>query len=147
MPPESDRNFDTAAYVLHEHLTITNVCSIMRTMETLVEREYTHSGKRYVPVTVCYHRDGSLSPLSFGWEGREYTVDRILDHHREASLIAGATGIRYICRVLGRQLSLWDEGDRWFVELRFNTGEGRREANRRAEEARTADREGLGYSF
>lgn len=116
-------------------------------METLVKREYQHPGKRYVPVTVCFHRDGSLTPLSFGWEGREYEVDRVLDHHREASLIAGATGIRYVCRVLGRQLSLWDEGDRWFVEVRPRGSGSRGEAIRRAETAREASKDGLGYSF
>lgn len=87
-------------------------------METLIPREYSHEGKRYVDVIVDCGPDGSMTPLSFRWGSRTVPVDRLLECRREASLIAGGVGTRYICRVEGRRLSLWYEDGRWFVELR-----------------------------
>ncbi|NJP39499.1 hypothetical protein HCH52_00270 [Oscillospiraceae bacterium HV4-5-C5C] len=85
-------------------------------METMIRRQYEHPGKRYLPVKVLYDCNGVMTPQSFQWAGQEILVDRVLAVRREASQIAGAAGIRYVCRVLGRQLSLWYEDGRWFVE-------------------------------
>ena len=87
-------------------------------METLIPREYEHDGKRYVDVTVQCTEDGEMLPLSFRWGEEEIAIDRLLEQRREASLWAGGCGIRYICRVRGRRLSLWYEDGRWFVERR-----------------------------
>ncbi len=87
-------------------------------METMIPRTYEHAGKRYVEVTVYFREDGKMIPRSFMWHGQSFDVDRLLEVRPEASRIAGAFGMRYICRVLGRQLSLWYEEGRWFVEIR-----------------------------
>ena len=44
--------------------------------------------------------------------------DRILDIRRAASLKAGGTGIRYTCRIRGREKYLWLEETRWFIEAK-----------------------------
>lgn len=87
-------------------------------METMISRTYEHGGKRYVEVTVHFREDGEMEPRAFKWYSQEFEVDRVLEVRPEASVIAGAAGIRYICRVLGRQLSLWYEEGRWFVEIK-----------------------------
>ena len=73
--------------------------------------------KVYVQVTAVFHPDGRLMPVSFVWEdGRRYEIDRVLDVTRAASLKAGGTGMRYTCRVQGRETFLFLEEDRWFME-------------------------------
>lgn len=87
-------------------------------MQTMIPRTYEHGGKRYVEVVVRFYPDGKMEPRSFVWQSQTFEVDRVLEVRREVSEIAGEMGIRYICRVLGRQLSLWFQNDRWFVEIR-----------------------------
>lgn len=75
--------------------------------------------KVYVSVTARFDADGGLYPLSLRWEdGREYTVDRVLDVRPAASLRAGGAGIRYTIRVGNTRTYLFREGERWFVERR-----------------------------
>lgn len=82
---------------------------------------YSSAQKVYVTVTVRYDADGGVSPLSFVWEdGRHYEIDRVLDVRPAASLRAGGTGLRYTCRVRGRETYLYFDTfeDRWFMERR-----------------------------
>ncbi len=75
--------------------------------------------KVYVAVTAKFDADGQLRPLTITWEdGRVYQVDRVLDVRRAASLKAGGAGIRYTCRIRGKQTYLFLENGRWFVERR-----------------------------
>ncbi len=61
--------------------------------------------------------DGDVTPLGFDWvNGRYYEVDRVLDRRRAPSLVVGGMGIRYTCRVKGRTLYLFRDGDRWYAE-------------------------------
>ena len=83
----------------------------------MIERRYENDKKLYVKVAALFYPDGSLKPVAFWWEnGQRYTVDRITDICRAASLKAGGTGIRYTCMVRGREVSLFFEEDRWFIE-------------------------------
>ena len=51
--------------------------------------------KVYVAVVARYSPEGELRPLSVQWEdGRSFSIDRILDVRRAASLKAGGAGIR-----------------------------------------------------
>jgi len=75
--------------------------------------------KVFVAVNADYTTEGEILPLSFVWEdGKRYTIDRILDVRRAASLKAGGAGMRYTCRVGKRQAYLYLEDDRWFMERR-----------------------------
>jgi hypothetical protein len=76
---------------------------------------------RKVFVTVLAEHDtiGRCKPLSITWEdGRIYEIDRILDVRQAASLKAGGIGIRYKCRIMGKETYLFDEEGRWFVEAK-----------------------------
>ena len=73
--------------------------------------------KVYVEVVARFDADGNVTPLSITWEdGRVYEIDRVLDARRAASLKAGGIGIRYRCRIAGKETYLWYEEPRWFVE-------------------------------
>ena len=73
--------------------------------------------KVYVEVTAQFDTEGNITPLSVTWEdGTVYEIDRILDKRRAASLKAVGIGMRYTCRISGRQSYLYYEDPRWFVE-------------------------------
>ena len=76
------------------------------------------SCKKYVEVTARFDVDGTVFPLEIHWEdGAKFEIDRILDIRRAASLKAGGAGIRYTCRIRGREKYLWLEETRWFMCL------------------------------
>nr|WP_092070493.1 hypothetical protein [Dendrosporobacter quercicolus]NSL48269.1 hypothetical protein [Dendrosporobacter quercicolus DSM 1736]SDM11251.1 hypothetical protein SAMN04488502_102202 [Dendrosporobacter quercicolus] len=73
--------------------------------------------KQYIAVTAQHNPDGTTKPLSIRWrDGRVYSVDRIMDVRQAASLKAGGCGIRYTCRIHGKQVYLFDEEGKWFIE-------------------------------
>ena len=57
--------------------------------------------KIYVNVDVEFMKDGRLIPKVIHWDDdRSYEIQKITDVRRAASLVAGATGIRYTKRQL-----------------------------------------------
>lgn len=85
----------------------------------MIERRYENDNKVYVKVAAVFYPNGRLEPIAFWWENaRRYSIDRILDVCRAASLKAGGTGMRYTCMVRGHQTYLFFEEDRWFMERR-----------------------------
>lgn len=75
--------------------------------------------KVYVEVTVKFNIDGKMIPKSLKWDdGSVYEIDKILDERRAASLKAGGQGIRYLCRIHGKERYLFYEKPKWFVEVK-----------------------------
>lgn len=75
--------------------------------------------KVIVKVNAQFNENGQIFPIAVVWEdGRTFEVDRILDVRQAASLKAGGQGIRYTCRIRGKQRYLWFENPVWFVEGR-----------------------------
>jgi len=73
--------------------------------------------KVFVEVVAKHDIHGNIRPLSIKWEdGRLYEVDRLLDVRLAASQKAGGTGIRYTCKIMGKQVYLFDDEGKWFVE-------------------------------
>ena len=76
-----------------------------------------HRVKHYVEVVTRTSVEGKVIPLSVVWDdGRNFTVDRIVDIRRAASLKVGGSGIRYICEICGTRTYLFYEDPLWFVE-------------------------------
>ena len=68
-------------------------------------------------VNADFDLDGNIRPRSITWEdGRVFEIDRILDVRRAASLKAGGVGIRYTCRIRGKEVQLFNEEGHWFME-------------------------------
>lgn len=73
--------------------------------------------KVFVEVNAVFSPDGELTPQSFVWEdGVKYEIDRIYACKKAASLKVGGHGIRYRCRVMGKEVYLFLEESRWFME-------------------------------
>ena len=70
-----------------------------------------------VEVDVHFDTDGNMLPTAIKWEdGRVFAVDKVLDVRQAASMKSGGQGMRYLCRILGKQTYLWFENPAWFVE-------------------------------
>ena len=77
----------------------------------------------YVRVIVEVDEAGSVRPEKIYWEdGRAFEVDRLLDVRRAAATRAGGQGMRYTCRILGKNAYLFEDNGRWFVEARDARG-------------------------
>lgn len=75
--------------------------------------------KKYVDMIVRYTPDGRIFPLAIRWSPEQlFEIDRVLDVRQAASLKAGGTGMRYLCRIRGRERFIWLEDDKWFVEAK-----------------------------
>lgn len=75
--------------------------------------------KVYVDVQARFTPDGQVLPCAITWlDDRVYEIDRVMDVRRAASRKVGGHGIRYTCRIQGKQTYLYREEDRWFVEAK-----------------------------
>lgn len=73
--------------------------------------------KVFVEITARHDPDGNTRPLSIKWaDGRVFEIDRVLDVRQSPSLKGGGLGIRYTCRIRGKEVYLFDELGRWFIE-------------------------------
>ena len=78
--------------------------------------------KEYVQVTAIFTSDGRILPQLITLDdGRKYSIDKITDVRRAASLKAGGTGIRYTCRIWGKNCYIfYEENYRWFIEMKVS---------------------------
>jgi hypothetical protein len=75
--------------------------------------------KQYVSVTAIFDTDGDLLPINIMWDdGRKFPIDRVTDVRYASSLKAGGAGIRYTCRIAGKERYLFLEEQRWFVDAK-----------------------------
>lgn len=73
--------------------------------------------KQYINVTAQFDEEGNITPLYITWEdGRKFPIDRVTDIRRAASLKAGGAGIRYTCRIGGKEKYIFLEENRWFLD-------------------------------
>ena len=64
--------------------------------------------KKYIKVTATFDCDGNLLPELIYWDdGRKYPIDKITDVRYAASLKACGAGIRYTCKILGKERYLF----------------------------------------
>lgn len=84
--------------------------------------------KVYVKVNAEFMPNGLLVPRVLTWEdGREYSIDRVLDLRPSPTMKCGGQGDRYTIRIRGRDSYLYFERNerfgeitlgRWFVECK-----------------------------
>lgn len=73
--------------------------------------------KVFITVTAEFDADGIIRPIRLAWmDGRKYEIDRILDVRQAASLKGGGQGLRYTCRICGKEVYLFCDEGKWFVE-------------------------------
>ena len=73
-----------------------------------------------VPLTINIdvNAAGMVRPRYFIWpdNGKAYAIDKILDVRRAPALAAGGMGIRYTCRVCGKEVNIFCDEGKWFME-------------------------------
>ena len=75
--------------------------------------------RAYVRVLVDVDENGGAHPVSIYWrDGRRFEVDRLMDVRRAAALRTGGQGMRYTCRINERQVYLFEDEGRWFMEAK-----------------------------
>ena len=68
-------------------------------------------------VNVRHETSGKAIPTSIIWEdGRVFAIDKVLDIRKAASLKAGGIGIRYVCRIRGKTVLLFNDNGLWFMD-------------------------------
>lgn len=73
--------------------------------------------KIFVRITAEHDTKGNIRPILLHWEdGRKFEVDKVLDARQAASLKAGGQGMRYTCRIDGKQVYLFHDDGKWFIE-------------------------------
>ena len=73
--------------------------------------------KVFVEITARHDINGNIRPLTIKWEDdRVFEVDRLLDVRQAPSLKGGGLGIRYTCRIRNKEVFLFDDEGKWFVE-------------------------------
>lgn len=73
--------------------------------------------KTFVKVTAEHDENGKTKPLALVWtNGKLYEIDRVTDVRQAPSRKAGGLGIRYICRIRGKEVYLFEDEGKWFVE-------------------------------
>ncbi|MBC3897999.1 hypothetical protein GH811_00030 [Acetobacterium malicum] len=74
--------------------------------------------KKFVSVTAKFDQNG-ITPLKIFWsDGRVFDIDRVTDVRPAASIVVGGLGIRYKCKIGGKERLLFYEQPRWFVEAK-----------------------------
>ena len=77
--------------------------------------------KVYVDVVTLYAKEGDVIPLKILWaDGTKYDIDKVLNVCKSASLKCGGVGLRYNCRIQGKDKYLFFETNenKWFVEAK-----------------------------
>lgn len=73
--------------------------------------------KTFVKVRCDFEFGGRVTPLLFRTEnGPVMRIERILDVRPAPVSRLGGQGIRYLCRVNNKTISLFYDEDRWFIE-------------------------------
>ena len=74
-------------------------------------------GKTFVKVTAEHDENGQTRPLQLTWtDGRKYGIDRVMDVRQAPSLKGGGLGMRYTWRIMGKDVYLFCDEGKWFVE-------------------------------
>lgn len=73
--------------------------------------------KVFVAITAEHDTNGIIKPTILHWEdGRKWDIDKVYDVRQAASLKAGGQGMRYTCRIAGKQVFLFCDDGKWFIE-------------------------------
>ena len=74
--------------------------------------------RKNITVITKMQDDGKIIPLIILWQdGKSFKIDKVLDIRKKASTKGGGKGLRYTCKILGRERYLWLDDYIWFVEV------------------------------
>ena len=74
-------------------------------------------GKTFITVFAVHDPEGKTKPLALTWtNGKQYEIDRVMDTRLAPSLRCGGMGMRYTCCIRGKEVYLFEDEGRWFLE-------------------------------
>ncbi len=85
-------------------------------MLDLVPQDHNNSKKIYISVWTYTSPDGQVRPLAIKLKDKTLKIDKILDVRAKASRKLGGSGIRYLCRIEGKEYELYLDDKQWFME-------------------------------
>lgn len=75
--------------------------------------------RKDVSVIAIMNSSGHVVPLSVIWnDGRKFDIDKVSDIRKSASTKGGGAGLRYTCKICGKEKYLWLDGCKWFIEIK-----------------------------
>ncbi len=75
------------------------------------------SSKLLLNILVQHTPEGKALPLKILWpDGREFEIDRIINTRKAAAMKCGGVGMRYLCRICGKEVPIFEEDGVWFIE-------------------------------
>lgn len=75
------------------------------------------SSKLLLNILVQHTPEGKALPLKILWpDGREFEIDRIINTRKATAMKCGGVGIRYLCRICGKEVPIFEEDGVWFIE-------------------------------
>ncbi len=67
----------------------------------------------YVKVLADFNEHGDITPVSITWpDGHVFPIDRVIEVHF-APAKSGGSGVRYLCRIMGREVPLYYNETTW----------------------------------
>ena len=73
--------------------------------------------KIFLKVLAEHDENGKTKPLALTWtDGKQYEIDRVADVRLAPSLKGGGLGMRYKVRIRGKEVYLFEDEGRWFLE-------------------------------
>jgi len=74
-------------------------------------------GKVFVQITAEHDTNGMIKPTVLHWsDGRKWEIEKVFDVRMAVSLKAGGQGLRYTCRIANKQVYLFCDDGKWFIE-------------------------------
>ena len=75
--------------------------------------------KQVVDMIVKFNQNGDIIPIAILWpDGKKFMIDKVLDVRPAASLKLGGHGIRYIVRIMNREIELYNDDGVWFLDAK-----------------------------
>lgn len=73
--------------------------------------------KIFVKVFAEHDEQGKTKPLALTWTaGKRYEIDRVADVRLAPSLKGGGLGMRYTVKIRGKEIYLFEDEGKWFLE-------------------------------
>ena len=74
--------------------------------------------KQVVDMIAKFNQNGDVMPIAIVWpDGKKFTIDKVLDVRRAASLKLGGHGIRYRVRIRDRVIDIFNDDGVWFLDV------------------------------
>ena len=74
--------------------------------------------RKNITVIAKMQDNGKIIPLTILWQDdRTFEIDKVLDIRKKASTKGGGKGLRYTCKIAGKERYLWLDDNVWFVEV------------------------------